>query len=137
MSTQTGESQIISMTSVTKTYNSSSMAEKCSTSSIPGPVSASGVVAQKSEASTSTRSVAANLSNRAERNTRSTQKGNQKLRCDRVRKRANDAVALHNRFGALEDIDFAPSPSDPPHAFVAFRQEKKRGYLLSKNITPK
>ena len=43
--------------------------------------------------------------------TRSPQKGNQKLKSDRVHKGANDPVALHNKFVALENMDFAPSPS--------------------------
>ena len=106
MSTQADESQILSLTSVTKTNNSSSMTEKCRASSIPTSVGASGVAAQQSAASISTNLVAAKT--RIEQ--REIQRGNKKLRSDRVPKRANDAVALHNRFGALEDIDFAPSP---------------------------
>ena len=97
--------------------------------SIPASVVASDVAAQKPTASTTTKSVAANLSNPAERKTRSPQKGNQKLKSDQVPKGANDLVALHNKLGALENMDFAPSPSST--AFVAFRQEnKKGGYLL-------
>ena len=74
--------------------------------SIPASVVASDVAAQKTAASTTTKSVAANLSKPAGRKTRSPQKGNQKLKSDRVPKGANHLVALHKRFWALEDMDF-------------------------------
>ena len=108
MSTQAGESQILSLTSVniTNTCKSSSMTEKCNTSSRQASVGASGVAAPKPAASTLTKSVAANLPTRVERNPRSPNKGNQKLKSDRMPKGANDPVALHNKFGTLEDMDF-------------------------------
>ena len=72
---------------------------------------------------------------RLERTVRSPQKRNQKLRGDRVPKGANDPVALHNIFGALEDIDFGHLR--PPHAFVAFRRENKKGRYLPFNTLSK
>ena len=80
ISTRAGEIQILSRTSVNKTNtcNSSSMTEKCSTSSSPAAVGASGVVGPKPAASTITKSVAANLPTRVERNLRYPKKGNQK-----------------------------------------------------------
>ena len=89
-STQTGESQILSPTSVKKSANSSSR------NSLSKPTSAgsSGVAAPKPTAFTITKSVATNLPTLVERNPRSHKKGNEKLRSDRVPKRANDPVAL-------------------------------------------
>ena len=112
-STQAHESQILSLTSVNKSVKSSSITVTDTRSTLSKPTSAgsSGVAAPKPAASTSTKSVAANPSTRVERNTRSPQKGNQKHRRDRVSKGANDQVALHSKFGALEDMDFALSPS--------------------------
>ena len=131
MSTKAGESQIHSLTTVNKANNcnSSSMTEKCSTSSKPASVGASGEAAQSPSASTTTKSVAANLSNQAERNTRSPQNENQNLRSDRVPKGANYAVSFQNRFGRWRTGTLLHRR--PLHAFVAFRQEnKKGGYLL-------
>ena len=86
---------------------------------------ASGVAAQKLAASYTTKLVAANLSNRAERNPQSPKKGNQKLRSD-LPKGANDQVALHNILGALEDMDFAPSPSYTRVISLSPRKQKGR-----------
>ena len=94
--------------------------------SIPASVVASDVAAQKPTASTTTKSVAANLSNPAERKTRSPQKGNQEQKSDRVPKVANDLVALHNKLGALEDMDFAPSPSSTGVRSLSPRKQKGR-----------
>ena len=110
-STQAGESQILSLTSVNKSVKSSSSTDTRSTLSKPTSAGSSGEAAPEPTVSTFTKSVAANPSTRVERNTRSPQKGNQKHRRDRVSKGANDPVALHDKFGALEDMDFAPSPS--------------------------
>ena len=106
------------------------MTEKCSTSSIPASVGAGfevGVVASKPAASTITKSVAANLPTQVERNPRSPKKGNQKLKSDRVPKGANDPVALHNKFGALKDMDVALSPSSTR---VRSHSPKKKGDYL-------
>ena len=86
------------------------MTEKCSTLSIPTSLGA---------ASNTTKLVAANLSNRAERNPRPPKKGNQKLRSDRAPNGANDPVAL-------EDIGFAPSPSSTRVLSLSPRNQKER-----------
>ena len=88
--TQTGDSQILSPTSVKKSANSSSR----NSLSKPTPAGSSGVAAPKPTAFTITKSVATNLPTLVERNPRSPKKGNEKLRSDRVPKRANDPVAL-------------------------------------------
>ena len=78
--------------------------------SIPASVVASDVAAQKPTASTTTKSVPANLSNPVERKTRSPQKGNQDKKSDRVPKVANDLVALHNeRKSEQAHIPHAPT----------------------------
>ena len=41
-------------------------------------------------------------------------------------KGANDPVALHNKFGALEDMDFAPSPSFTGVRSLSPRKQKGR-----------
>ena len=93
-----------------KTVNSSSIDSR---STLPGPTSAgsSGVAAPKPAASTITKSIAASLPIPVKRNPRSLKKGNQKLRSDRVPKEANDPIAPHNKFEALEQIDCAQFPS--------------------------
>ena len=102
ISTRAGEIQILSRTSVNKTNtcNSSSMTEKCSTSPIPfcGRFRCSH---QKPADSTTTKSVAANLS----------PEGKLKTQKQPGAQGGKDAVAFYNRFGALEDMDYVPSPS--------------------------
>ena len=94
-----------------KSANSGSNIDNRRSLSKPASAGSSGVAASKPAASTNTKSVVANTSTQVERNPRSPKKGNQKLRSDWVSKEANDPVALQNNFGALEDMDFAPSPS--------------------------
>ena len=100
--------------------------------SIPASVGASGVAAQKTATSTTTKSVAANLSNPAERKTRSPQKGNQKLKSNQVPKGANDPVALHNKFGVLEDMNFAKSPSSTGVRSIVFTRNTFKGNKQNK-----
>ena len=109
-STQSGKSQILSPTSVNKKVNSSSTDNR---STLSGPTSAgySGVAAPKPAASTITKSVAANLPTLESREIhdlpRRVIKHSEATGCPK----ANDKIALHNKFGALEDMGFAPSPS--------------------------
>ena len=126
-STQTGESQILSPTTVNKPANSS-IANRSSLSK-PTSAGSSGIDAPKPAASTIKRSVAANFSDRVERNPRSPKKRNQKLKSDREPKGANDPVALHNKFGALEDMHFAPSLSSTRVRRYSPKKTKKGGYL--------
>ena len=68
-----------------------------------------------------------NLQTRVERNPRSHKKGNQKLRNELVPNKANDPLALHNKFGAFEDMDFAPSPSSTRvHSHSPIKREDMR-----------
>ena len=127
-STQTGESQILLPTFVIESANSiSSIDNRCSLSK-PTSAGYSGEAPQKPASFTTTKSVTANISNRVERTTRSPQKGNQKLRDHRMPKGANNSVDFHNRLGALEDMDFAPSPSS---ARVRRLSPKKQKLLCS------
>ena len=123
-SRQTGESQILSPNSVNKSPNSS-MDNRCSLSK-PTSAGSSGVADPKPAASTITKSVTTNLPTRVERYPRSPKKGNQKLKSDRVPKGANDPAPLHNKFGALEDIDFAPYPSSTRVRSHSPKKQKER-----------
>ena len=76
----------------------------------------------KPAASNTTKSVAVNFLNRAERNTR--------REILKVPKGEDDAVSLHNRSRALEDMVLAPSPSSTCAHRLSPIKEKGRIYPI-------
>ena len=120
MSIKAGKSKILSLTSVTKTNNSSPMTEKlqhivdtrfcgCFRRSCP-KIRSSQRRCKYLESS--------------REKTRSPKKENQKLRIDQVPKGANDPDELNKKFGALKDMAFAPSPSSTRVRSLSPRKQK-------------
>lgn len=113
--------QILSLTSINKTNNSSLKPEKCSTSSIPASVDSSGVRNCPQTRSFYFHKVGSCKSPDSSREKPTIfQEENQKLRTDRVPWRQ---MILYNKFGALEDMDHVRIP----HAFVPFAEKNKKG----------
>ena len=104
MSTQVCESDILPQTSVTTTNSVTS--KKNSTSTSPGSTSAPG----KSVATGPAEPVAADIQKQAKRRN-SSPKNKSKQYSDRLPKGAKDPVAVHNKFGALEEMECTTSHS--------------------------
>ena len=126
-STQAGESQILSITSVNKSVNSISISI-VNRSTLSGPTFA-GATAPKPAAST-LKGRELQISRIDPGEIHDLPRGVIKNKSsDRVPKGANDPVALHYTTGRWRTWTLLHLR--PPHVFVAFRREtKKGGYLV-------
>ncbi|XP_061170354.1 uncharacterized protein LOC133179670 [Saccostrea echinata] len=131
VSTQVSEKDFLQQTSSSEAPLPSH--DKGKSTSSPASAGHAAVAAPKTAAAAASKPESAGTSRSSGRQNRSPPKNNQKQSRDRLPKGADDLVALHNKFGVLEEMDVTPCHSSSQAGSVSPNKNKGRISPISYN----